>query len=680
MGRTDRGHADEVQPTSGGPYRGRTDPLGLRPLLLGGLLVTLPALASEYESLDSLEALMSTEVTSVSKKAQPVGESAAAVFVITREEIRRSGATSVPEVLRLAPGVNAAHIGNDRWGVSIRGDVTRFSNKLLVLLDGRPLYVTLFGGVLWEEQNIPLTDIERIEVIRGPGAALWGSNAVNGVINIITRHAGDSQGLSGALLTGNEERATLTLREGYDLGEERYLRLSLHARHLDSSRTPWGGDAEDEAKNYRFDGRWDGPLAHGQATFSASLSHSRLGEQAQQWQLTPPWGVTQRYSHDTRLATLGGDWRHLAGSGAEWMLSGYLDYTDRDVGFFASAHQIVDLELQRHEAQRGAHDWVWGLGYRLQQDDYRPSTVLDIDHAGARTALTSLFVQDEIDLVPQHWSLILGARVEHEAITGSQLQPNVRVLWRPTPNDALWASVARASRTLSVGENFVRYRFSVIPPGTPLNPGPLPLELMMAGTGELEAERLTAFELGYRGQLGPKLLFESVAFIHHYSHMLDITDPQVTDLFADRVVATSYFVDGGETLRAQGVELGLDWRPRPDWKLATAYTYMDGHPDTMASYTPNQLSLRLAHDLSDRVEADLWLRYTSAYRGGPVQVDAVSNLDLRLGWQVDAHWALSLVGQNLLRPRDEEMTSPYFGFLPAEVERSVYLKAAWQVR
>jgi len=631
-----------------------------------------PAAAADLGQL-SIEELMEMEVTTVAKKPQSLTKAAAAVFVITREDIRRSGATSVPEALRLAPGVSVSRLTANRWAVAVRETGDRFNNKLLVMLDGRTLYTPLFAGVIWESQDLNLEEVERIEVIRGPAAAIWGANAVNGVINIVTRHAGDSQGGMLTAIYGTEERGTFSLRQGIQLGEEQFLRLSAKARRLDESADRTGKEASDDARGLRLDGRWDGRFGAHRLTLSGNYFRGDSGDRQTVPLLVPPWRASGDIRGNYDGGALVGAWEHSGPDGATTALHAFLDYSHLAPPFIDEERVTLDLELQRHEVVSGPHDWVWGLGYRCSGDRVEGSELLDLDPDRRNLELYSLFVQDEIALQPERWFLSLGARLEHNDITDFEWQPNARLRWHPLAGHSLWASLARATRTPSRAEDDMRLRYAVIPPGTLDNPGPLPLEIALLGNRRLASERLDAVELGHRAQWNGDLSSEAALFLHRYRDwVMPRWDGATLEFLGDRIRMPWPETNKEGGIYSRGLEFSLDWRPAPRWRLGAAYAWLDSDLD----HSPHRLSLRLSHDLGADSEIDLWLRRASAIEGR-MALPGYTTLDLRLAWRPYPDLELALVGQNLLERRHPEMESKYLEFAPTEVQRGLYVKATW---
>ena len=392
-------------------------PLGLA-LALAFNLTTLPAGAAIRSPEDltelSLEELLNVEVTSVSKKGQPLAQAAAAIFVITQEDIRRSGVTSIPEALRMAPGINVAKVDDNKWAITARGFNDRYSSKLLVLMDGRTLYTPFFAGVYWELQDYALEDIERIEVIRGPGGALWGANAVNGVINIITKKAKDTQGALASTVVGTEE-AIGTLRYGGTVGDNFHYRVYGKTFNRDTSYAP--GGAHDDWRTGRGGLRADWDIgSHDSLTVHGNYSDGRAGDRVTLPRLSAPFG-TQSRDEDAGLASQSvlANWTHRFGSQSETQLHFYYDQYRRDSVTIGERVNTYDVDFQHRIGLPFGlgHDVVWGLGYRLMSDRFRPGTAITLATPARDISLYSAFLQDEISLVPDTLSLTLGSKFLH---------------------------------------------------------------------------------------------------------------------------------------------------------------------------------------------------------------------------------------------------------------------------
>lgn len=670
-------------------------------LLAMVLALTAPVACAQSDILNlSLEELLNVEVTTASRKAERLQDVAAAAFVITRDDIERSGATSIPEALRMAPGVQVARLSNNRWAVSVRGFNGRFANKLLVLMDGRSIYSPLYSGVIWEAEDTLLEDVDRIEVIRGPGAAMWGANAVNGVINVITRRARDTQGRLLVAGAGTEEGAFASFRQGGEAGDGHY-RVWGKVFARDESVNLAGDRGSDDWRAARVGFRGDWPLAPGdRLTLSAGAYSSSAGDRWNYPDLASPSGFRLR---DTLQSNQGahvvGQREWTLGDGSEASIQGYLDHAEVDIERVVKERRTTaDLDFQHRKHFGERHDVIWGLGYRWSHDQIDARALVGFSPRSRDFRLATAFAQDDITLLPDRLRLTLGARLEHNTFTGFEPQPNLRLLWTPTSGQAWWAAVSRAVRTPSRVEEDAQWDLGVTPAGAPGNPTGLPVltrNVPMAD-GELVAEKVTAAEFGFRQRFDAGLSLDVTVFRNRYR-----------DLRANRrlgvypvISASPHLVqlltsDNNVEARSHGLELVLDWHPASWWRLQSSYSYLrvsswsktDDPVDRMNAadnegIAPrHQFSLRSSMSFSNRHRFDAWLRYTSkissAYPAEGI-IPAYATLDLRYAWRPTPGFELSLVGQNLLDRRHQEFGPVSLPSQLTQVERGFYLKGKWQ--
>ncbi len=641
----------------------------------------------------SLEELMDVEVVSVSRRAGPISAAAAAVFVLTREDLRRSGATTIPEALRLVPGLQVARIDANKWAISARGFNGRFANKLLVLLDGRTVYTPLFSGVLWDVQDTLLEDVERIEVIRGPGATLWGANAVNGVINILTRAATDTQGTLVSAGGGSEERGFIAARYGGLLGPATAYRVYGKLFDRDASVEAGGGVAADAWSVGRGGFRLERTLsAASTLTVQGDGYRGEVGSGLVVADVAALPSARQRtIRSDDAIA--GGNllarWRHERGSGSEMRAQLYLDRTERDTVVVDETRDTWDLELQYAAAATARQRLIWGVGFRHTADDIAGSDVLTFTPAARSDALWSAFLQDEVTLVPERLSVIAGTKLEHNDYSGAEVQPTLRALWTPRHGHTVWGAVSRAVRTPSRAEHDFRFNAATFGPGT-LAPGAPPVVSAAIGSPAFQPEELLAYELGWRTGVGGRLFVDAAAFLHRYDRLrstrvgepfLEVAPPP-PHLVVPALVRNDMQGD------AYGLELAADWRPVAGLRLAAAYTLLEmdlellpGADDPAAlaaeGESPrHQLHLRAAVDLSRDVELDLAGRWVDALPAHAIPSYAA--LDLRLGWEPVAGLELALVGQNLLDDEHVEFTPEVLTTPSVALERSLYGKVTWR--
>jgi iron complex outermembrane recepter protein len=637
----------------------------------------------------SLEELMQITVTSASKKAQSLAETAAAVFVISNDDIRRSGATNVPEALRLAPGVQVAAIGQNRWSVSIRGFNSRFSNKLLVLVDGRAIYSPAFSGVFWEHNDVPLINIERIEVIRGPGGSLWGANAVNGIINIITYSAKDSQGGLISAAAGNEVNGSALARYGWKLDEETYLRLHANTKSVDGGQAVAGGDGPDTWKTQQAGFRLDAKRGGDSYSLQGNISDYRAGDRIAAITATPPYNTLLNTDGAGQSAHLLGKWERPTATGSH-SLQAFIDHNDTDLGFARYRNDTFDLEYQQ-QITGNKHDLVWGLGYRTSKDQIDATVHSLFTDTGKSFSLYSAFIQDDITLVPDRWRLTLGARLEHNDFTGVEVQPNVRLLWTPTAHDSLWAAVSRAVRTPSRGERSST-AFVFPPTFLPVPPFFIP-PLATVGNPNMDSEKLNALDLGWRHQWSRTLTSEVAAFYYRYADLRGVLPPGPTTppLFYGGNPYLPLNLTNTIGADSYGLEVAVDWLPMPNWRLQANTSLFDIRPrdplpgatgGEFSHATPShQISLRSSLDITPKLQWDAWLRRVGKIitsSEATATVPAYTSLDMRLAWKATRDLELSLIGQNLLDSSHPEYVSTNIFSTPVKIERGVYLKADWK--
>ena len=623
----------------------------------------------------SLEELANLEISIASKKPEKLADIPAAVFVITQEDIRRSGATKIPQLLRMVPGLHIAHNDVSEWSVSSRGFAGRVSNKLLVLLDGRSIYTPLFSGVFWEAQDTLLEDIARIEVIRGPGAAVWGANAVNGVINIISKHAGDTQGGLAVALAGDQQRE-VKARYGGQLNDHAYYRMYAKYHEHDPAVRLGGIDNNDE---------WEG-----------MRSGFRLNWQTDTNNLFRLQGdIYKEDADDPEIqgANLLTHWQHNNADDSSSALQLYYDHTRLiSSGLLEESRDTLDIEFQYQIAPLGRHDILWGLGYRLSRSDIQGTEQVQVGEETNHTQLFSAFIQDDIQLTKNTLYLTLGSKLEHNDFSGFEFQPNVRLRWHPQSEHTFWLSASRAVRTPSQVEHDITFDQEMADP-SPETFG-LPVVARLMSNTDFDAEDLIAYEIGYRFQLHEHLALDMSVFYNDYKNLrtleaiTEIPFPEPLPIPKQLVLpVTPKNKMSGETY---GLELAADWRVRDWWRLQAAYSFLDVqlHPDSDSTgfapeigegLSPNhEFSLRSSMDLSKQVEFDLWARYVDELPAA--NINDYFTLDARLAWKPIPNLELSLVGRNLLDKQHQEFleleTSPTAN--PIEIEREIYGRLEWR--
>jgi len=631
----------------------------------------------------SLEDLLNVEVSSVSKKMELLRKAGAAVFVISAEDIRRSGATSIPEALRMAPGVNVARINSSSWAITARGFNGRFANKLLVLMDGRSVYETSFSGVYWDVQDTMIEDIDRIEVIRGPGATLWGSNAVNGVINIITKHAVDTQGGLIVLGGGNVEQATGGLRYGATIGENTAGKVFVkYKKNKDYIDTNSGSNAGDSWDSLRGGFRIDSDLSNDdKLTVQGDTYHNNENQIVRLWTLNAPYTTSNADAFTSSGWNTLARWEHVLGDESSFSLQMYVDHTKRDEIYAGQTHDTVDIDFQHNF---GLGDWqhvVWGLGYRNVKETIRNSYSTGIYNVKPDSKLMSAFVQDDLKLGTDDLHLVLGSKFERNDFTGWEVQPNVRLTWTPDDSQTIWASVSKAVRTPSRYEEYAQVVGSVIPPMPPFLPVAVPV--MVYGNTDVQSEKLFAYELGYRLQVSESVSFDVASFYNVYDRLrtFEPVPSQFLVLMNNKASGKTY-----------GFELAANWQAKDWWQLHLAYSnlnvklkssILNTNDQWLASWqggTPkHQVVLRSNMSLGSNLELDVMGRYMSQLTNVSPSaviptlndVDAYTDLDVRIGWKPSDNLELSMAGKNLLHANHLEFIQESF-IRPTSVERSFY--------
>lgn len=607
---------------------------------------------SELRSL-SIEELMEVEVTSVSRRIERFSQTSAALTVITNEDIRRSGARSLPEALRLANSLHVARVDSRTWAISARGFNISTANKMLVMIDGRTVYTPVFSGVFWDVQDLPLDDVDRIEIIRGPGAALWGANAVNGVINIVTRSARETQGGLVTAGAGTEERGFGDVRHGGALGERTWYRVYGKYRYVDALALAAGGSAEDPLRTAQGGFRVDGDLSDRDAfTVQGDVYAGVIGELARE---------------DTEVdgGNLLGRWSRRFSAASSMELQVYWDRSSRIVPnqFIENRRDTWDLDFQHRLPVGQRHDVLWGLGYRVSSDDLDNAPQIVWEPTERTIELFSAFGQDEIALVPDRVRLTVGSKFEVHESTGLEVQPNVRLAWTPDDRRTLWGSVSRAVRSPTRIDEDIRFLV-----------GPV---VFLQGSRDFESETVLAYEVGYRLQPSPASSVEIAAFYNVYDNLRSQEPPAngapVPITLANNLNAETY-----------GAEARYNVQVAPWWRLynSVAYIHKDlsldpGSRDPTGGVGEGndpdyRFTIRSFIDLPGRFELDAWLRHVDELPA-PF-VPAYTELDIHLGWRMSDRLELALVGQNLLHDQHREFPTT----VPKEVQRGVYGKATWR--
>lgn len=643
-------------------------------VLTGAFSTLLPQSAvAEANYFDlTIEQLLDTQITSASKKTETVAQAPAAIYVVSSEDILRSGVTNIPDALRMVPGVNVARADSNSWAISIRGFNSTLANKLLVLIDGRSIYNPVFGGVLWEAHNLLLTDIERIEVVRGPGGALWGANAVNGVINIITKHTRDTQGNLVSALYGNEE-SSLSARHGGSFGDDGFYRVYAKAFKRDNLPKPDGSDNYDEWDGMRGGFRVDWG---DEFTLQGDAYRTNAQQRKVHYMLVAPYMPVEDQTIVYDGVNLLGRWTDKRDDGSQFSVQTYIDWARRDEPLnFIDDRTIYDVEVQYNFATMGAHELVTGAGIRFLADNETGNENVAFEPKQRRNSLYSTFVQDKITLSPERWFLTLGSKFEHNEFSGFEAQPNLRLQWHPTANQMLWSATSRAVRTPTPVEEDLTSTLATA----------AGVRAAFVPNDNFKSERLTAYELGYRNQITPTLSADVTAFYNHYDQLQTITvgtvTPVVTGVSVPHFFIPFMFTNNMKGT-SHGVETSVNWSVNEHLKLALDYSFLKlsvtALDPTQESaellYPTHQTGVKVLWNMSDTWTLDTTAAYVDNLPGG--NVDSYTRLDLNLGGQLSKTLRFNLVGQNLLDKTHREFGS-VTDLNAAEVERSVFAKLTW---
>jgi iron complex outermembrane receptor protein len=642
---------------------------------LCALFVLAVSCAGQEELFDlGLEELLAIEVTTANKRLQPVGEIPAAVTVITAEDIRRSRAQDLPELLQRVPGFHVGRIHGGLKAIGARTNAIRLSNKLLVLIDGRSVYTPVFSGVYWEQQHIMLQNIERIEVIRGPGGALWGANAVNGIVNVITKDAADTLG---GLVTGSvgSDRRSTAFRYGTSINDD--VDLRLYANGLDEDAGVFYGGSNDDWRQWRFGARADGRGDDLRWTLEAEVSQTTQGAVNRIPDAGANFPSFEVITDDENTAAhVLGRLVHTCDNGDELTLQGYWDFTETDPQTGLYRQHTFDLDVQRHMRLGERQELVVGLGYRLIMDDVDSGEVVRMMPEQRRLNWYSAFAQHELELIDDLLKLTSGLKAEYNDYTHDEWQPSVRLSYTPREHLTLWFGWSRAARTPSRFENDVLFRQLALN-----NTGDY---LEFYGSEDFESEYLHAWEGGVRCLPDESLMVDLAVYYHDYDNQR--TFERVGNSFPD---SFRFVADNRMHGEAYGAELSLIWRPTARQRYYLAYTYAEAqfHLDSDSfdagisengenEFPHHQVFLAADWELTKKLDFGVNVRYVdNAVAEG---LGSRVHLDARVAWRPLENLELAVVGQSLLDP-----SHPEFGVLPTissettEERRSISATLSW---
>jgi len=667
---------------------------------LGCLLSCLTAARADSDPssspLDlSLQELLEIEVTSVSRQSESLSSAAAAIYVITGEEIRQHGFQSIPQALRDVPGLHVAQIDSQKWAVSSRGFNGRYNNKMLVLIDGRSVYSPEFSGVYWETQDTLMADIDRIEVIRGPGAAIWGANAVNGVINIMTRHSADTLGGYAELGAGNYQQAFTGFRYGRRLASgltgRAYVKAfkrddldfdSADASPATASLIKQSGTDNDWWKQ-QMGGRLDMSLGPASTlTLSGAAYDSMMNQSVTVPTLTTPYIDYPNINSESRGWHVLGDYTRALAADSQLNMKAYFDHAKRDESFFGFSRDTIDIELSHHVELGQRHELLWGVGYRHINNELDTNqSVIDAQGSNESTNLWSVFVQDQITLQPDSLWLTLATRFEHHSYTDFEWQPTIRLSWQPWERHRFWTALSRAVRTPSQAENEYLINVGNLAPMSEFNPTAFVNRLILQGNSDYDSEVVKSIEAGYRYASGNQFSLDTAIFYNDYDDLRSssISNTDFSTLPAYLTTQSAFDNDGHG--HNYGLELSANWLLSEKLKLRLNYTYIesnfsDGQPQNTDA--PEQLvslmvNWRIARDLDMTAS---WRYVDTSQSIDPVQVDkqtvdAYQGVDLGINWQLTPKLKLSAFARNLFYGSHVEYKAELFS-IPYRVEPSFF--------
>jgi iron complex outermembrane receptor protein len=642
----------------------------------------------------SIEELLQTRITSVSKKSEHLFSAAAAITVITQEDIERAGIHSIPEALRLVPGLQVAQIDSSRYAISARGFNDYFANKLLVLIDGRSTYTPLFSGVYWNAQDTLIEDIDRIEVIRGPGATVWGANAVNGVINIITKNSEETQGGLVSTVLGSHIQPLVSTRYGGRLDESTTYRLFAKGFERASFDSAGGEEAHDGWESIRTGFRLDrNQTDRDTISMQAEMYKSTADGLIDIYDFTTdPFTSVVQGTEDYEGGHVLTNWQHILSAGSSVDFQMYYDHTLRDQVVFKEARDTIDLELKHHWDSAGAHDIVWGAGYRWTKDDIVNTSSISFVPDSKSDKLWSTFVQDDINIIADTAWITFGSKFEHNDYSGFEIQPSVRFRIQPTPKQIIWTAVSRAVRTPSRSDRDVETNIIKTIDGTNSF-----VTARLNGDAGFDSEELIAYEIGYRRQINKVFSLDLAAYYNDYDELRGTRDnPPFLDLTSSPPMPViPYVFENSLEGRTYGFELQGTWQAARNLRIIAAYSWIrldlkhkDPDPGDTAIVemflTPRQqFQLRSSLDLPYDLSFDTELYYVSGLNSSEVSsflrpdisdIDPYIRIDLLLGWQARENLKISISVENMFDSGHTEFPDSS-QIIASEIPRQYWLKA-----
>jgi iron complex outermembrane receptor protein len=660
------------------------------------MAVLIPAILSptlcsgEELGLLSLSELLDVEVISGAKVPEKATATPAAIFVITQEDLRRNSVQNIPDALRMVPGMHVYQIDANKWAVSARGSASRFSNKMLVMIDGRTVYSPLFSGVFWDVQDLMIEDIERIEVIRGPGGTLWGANAVNGVINIISKESADTQGGLVAVQAESSNSGEISTRYGGWLNDRTSYRLYGKFFDRGNFETSTGDDADDEYHQARAGFRMDMNLtASNKLTFQGDLYGGESGESMEYITPFPPFQNLESTDAPVSGGNLLARWTRTFSNTSEMTLLAYYDRTNREEFFVDETIDTADIDFQHRLNMEGALEILWGLGYRYTKSDMAGKEIVpgffsySTDPQVRTDNLFSGFVQGRIPIAGKKGELTLGTKLEHNDYTGFEWQPNARFMWNLNENHSLWTAVSRTVRTPSRTEHDATMKAG----GVFLAPedGGFLSFVTISGNDEISSETVYSYEAGYRGRPGEELFFDLTIYYNKYKDLVSGNLTGIPQLQPDGYVRFPYLLNNVMDGETYGAEVSCGWSVTDWWRLTGGFTWFQFNvlnegsaKDARMGFGEDEnaehlVSLVSYMDLPNNLEINTSLYFIGALDG--LDIGSRTRFDLNIAWHPTDTLTVVAGGRNLFQDGRQEFPSTMDGILASNIEQTLYTKA-----
>ena len=658
-------------------------------LALGACLGSAAGQATDFADL-SLEQLTHYDITTLGRKNATVFDTPAGSDVISGDEIHQSGATSLPEALRLAAGVQVSRIDSLNYAISVRGFDDATSSKLLLLMDGRVVYNQLLGGTDWALLDLMLDDVNRIEVQRGPAGTLWGANAVNGVINIVSKNAHSTLGAMASVIVGDELKTSVAVREGFEITPAAALRI--YAKYQSQGDYGAGGDTGILDSNSRLAGTrfdWDRPGGGGLSVI-AEYRELRVDSNTGLPDYFPPdYSLVVPEQRRERSGDLTAHWTQPVTDDGELSVLTSLDRGNSEQFVGDERHTTSNVDAQATLHPLKSNEVIAGATFRSTSDRVRNSPWLIYDTPAATTNFYGIFLQDEVTIVPEVFTVTAGAKIERNTFTGWETQPSIRALWHPTPNQALWAAISLAARTPSRAERGVHYFAAVIPPSADL---PLPIGLVANGDPHFSSEHVVSYELGHRIKLGGGWSADTSLFYSRYRDLRGLAVVLLTPDFTAIPPSMVADLDATNSLYGYtaGGEFSLNWKPAPVFELRGSAALVRTHlyqgvfgveadpsvAGLIGNTPPEEYKLHASWRPFEHWSMDLVGRHT-----GPLaeaSVPSYDGLDARIGWALRPNLELELVGQDLLKPTHLEISSEFIGMSVRPIARSFFVRVTYR--